>query len=113
MLQQKSGVAEPHKKWFEDENGRFKWSFGCSFPSAKVVSVGGYFAADVNKMMNNQSSTCPRLCYEDHRCTHFIYSNGYCDMKMFKLVDASPKAAIYNNPNGLCGFVVKRPVFTI
>ena len=32
---------------------------------------------------------------------------------MFKFVDASPKAAIYNNPGGLCGFVVERPVYNI
>jgi len=31
-------------------------------------------------------------------------------LKSLKFVDASPKAAIYNNPEGMCGFVVDRPV---
>ena len=109
-LTNKIGIkAEPNKTWFEDENGRFKWSFGCNFPS-RGFSMGNIFSGDVDKIKKNQSSTCPRLCYENHRCTHFIYTNGYCHMKMFKLVDASPKGAIYNNPGGLCGFVVNRPV---
>jgi len=68
---------------------------------------------DVKKIKKNQSSTCPSLCYEDNHCTHFIYSKGYCFLKKFKFVDASPKAAIYNNPGGLCGFVIERPVYNI
>jgi len=38
--------------------------------------------------------------------------NGYCYLKSLKVVDASPKAAIQNNPGGLCGFVVERRVPT-
>ena len=90
--------------WFEDGSGRFKWSLGCSFPK------GGLFALEVGKIKKNKSSTCPSLCYEDSRCTHFIYKNGLCHLKMFRFVDASPKVAIYNNPGGLCGFIVDRPV---
>lgn len=93
------------KKWFEDENSRFKWSFGCSFPNN-----GGFLAVDVNKIKANHSSTCPNACYQDNRCTHFVYSNEYCYLKMFKLIDASPNAAVYNNIGGMCGFVVERQV---
>ena len=93
-----------HKKWFEDGNGRFTWSFGCSFPKASLLAL------DVNKIKTTQSSTCPSLCYEENRCTHFIYEHGYCYLKELTYVDASPKAAIYNNPGGLCGYVVERPV---
>lgn len=95
---------EPQKKWFQGGNGSFKWSFGCSFPTAAVFTV------DVDKIKKNKSSTCPNLCYDDSRCTHFIYKNGYCLLKMLKYVDTSPKFAVYDNPGGLCGFVVTRPV---
>ena len=97
-------MQAPQKKWFEDGKGRFKWSFGCSFPN------GGLLAVDVAKIKKNESSTCPSLCYEDNGCSHFIYSKGYCYLKNFKFVDASPKAATYNNPGGMCGFIVERPV---
>ena len=41
--------------------------------------------------------------------------NGYCYLNSLKVVDASPKAAIQNNPDGLCGFIVERrvPTFNI
>ncbi len=108
-LQIEGGKAESElqKKWFEDGNGRFKWSFGCSFPTK------GLFALDVSRIKKNQSSACPNLCYEDSRCTHFVFTNGYCYLKSLKFVDASPKDAIYNNSRGLCGFLVERPVYNI
>ncbi len=95
---------KPKKEWFKDENGRFKWSLGCS------LSKGGVLSVDVDKIKKKQSSECPNICYKDNLCTHFVYKNGYCYLKMFKLTDASPKVAVYDNPDGLCGFIVHRPV---
>ncbi len=37
-------------------------------------------------------------------------TNGYFYLKEFKFVDTSPTNAVYNNPGGLCGFLVERPV---
>lgn len=100
----KNGTAESKKKWYKDENDRFKWSFGCTFPKTDVLAV------DINKIKKKESSSCANLCYEDNRCTHFIYTNSYCYLKSLKLVDASPKAAVYDNPGGLCGFLNERKV---
>ena len=102
----KDGIADSNKeKWYEDENGRFKWSFGCSFSK-------DFLEADIDKIKKKESTSCPSLCYEDKRCTHVIYTKGYCYLKSLKFVGASPKAAVYNNPGGLCSFVYERPVYT-
>ena len=100
----KNGQATSKEKWYEDQNGRFKWSFGCSF------SKDFLFEVDIDKIKKKEGTSCPNLCYEDTRCTHVVYTNGYCNLKSLKFVDASPKAAIYNNPGGLCSFVFDRPV---
>lgn len=98
-------VSPKHKnKWFEDKNGRFKSSFGCRF------LIEDNESENVNKTQLNLISKCPEICYKDNRCTHFIYSQGVCYLKEFKLTDASPDVAIYDNPGGLCGFLVERPV---
>ena len=102
----KVGIADSKEKWYEEENGRLKWSFGCGFPKDLLE-------ADINKIKTKASTSCPSLCYKDKRCTHAIYTKGYCYLKSLKFVDASPKAVIYNNPGGLCGFVVERPVYIL
>ena len=98
-------VNSPKNKWFEDDNGRFKWSSGCSFPKENVLS-----SDDVNKIKMNLFSSCPENCYKDNRCTHFVYTKGHCHLKELKTVDASPEAAVPDNPGGFCGFLVQRPV---
>lgn len=79
---------KPKIKWFEDENGRFKGSSDCSFPSESVL------LDNVDKIKVNLFTTCPKSCYKDNRCTHFIYTNSYCYLKECKTVDASLEAVV-------------------
>lgn len=43
---------KPKNKWFEDDEGRFKWFSGCSLHSESVNSD------DVNKLKMKLFSTC-------------------------------------------------------
>ena len=59
-------------------------------------------------MKINQSSIPIEVSVMRSLCTHFIII--YYFKKGLKYVDASPTAAVYDNPGRMCGFVVTRPV---
>lgn len=84
-------------KWKVDKNGNWKWAPGCSF-----------FGGDVEKIQLKKGSSCPSLCYQDDRCSHFAYMNGYCHLKTMKHESTLGSTAMQNNPEGLCGFLIER-----